>query len=195
MAASLNSQNNQFVFSFPTDFVPRELQVKYKERLERMHSIFSDIIDYLNNSILGISFPGLEFPTTTAQTRRYGKEIVYKSSKAPYDIYTKNFSIKLESVDNYANYFIIQDILMWHYIHNNSMFVNPFLIQILDKNRAVNWQYAIREIVFTKLGSLNFAYSETEIKASTFEIGFTCNYIDFEYMPDLKMPSLIKTKL
>jgi len=195
MAVSLNSQNNQFIFSFPTDFVPQELEIKYNERLERMHSIFSNIIDYLNNAILSVSFPGLTFPTTTAQTKRYGKEIVYKASKTPYDIYEKNFTIKVEAVDNFANYFMLQDILMWHYIHNDQMFVDPFLIQILDKNRVVDWQYELREIIFTKISSLNFAYSETDIKTSAFELGFTCNYIDFVYTSDLKLPNLIKTKL
>jgi len=194
MATSLNSQNNQFVFSFPTDFVPKELQIKYKERLERMHSVFDDVIDYLNNSILSVTFPGLNFKTSE-QIKRYGKTINYRSAQAPYDTYTNDVVIKLESVNNNANYFMLHDILMWHYVNTQNMFVNPFLIQILDQNRVINWQYEFREIIFTKISPITFSYAETDVKVNSFDLSFKFNYLDFIYIPEIKMPNLIKTKL
>jgi hypothetical protein len=159
-----------------------------------MHSVFDDVIDYLNNTIISVTFPGLTFKTSE-QTKRYGKAINYRSSQAPYDVYGNDVTIKIESVHNNANYFILQDVLMWHYINTQNMFVNPFLIQILDQNRVINWQYEFREIVFTKISSITFSYSETDMKPNTFEISFKYNYIDFVYVPELKLPSLVKTKL
>ena len=110
MALALNSQHSQFAFSFPVDFVPSDIEKKYKSYLTRNQNIFDDVIDYLNNSIQQITFPGLTFPTAE-QTHKFGKEISYRSAKAPYDIYTKDFTITMASIDNNANYFIMQDIL------------------------------------------------------------------------------------
>lgn len=194
MALALNSQNSQFLFSFPVDFVPKDIQNKYKDHLVRTHSVFDDIVDYLNNAILNINFPGLTFPTST-QTHKFGKEITYRSATAPYDTYTRDFVIKIESVDNHANYFMMQDILMYHYINTRDIFVNPFSIVVLDQNREENWRYELREIVFTSISPIEFGYQDTEMKLSMFSIGFKCNFIDNVYVPDLNLPTLVKTKL
>lgn len=193
MALALNSQGSQFVYSFPVDFVPAELEKKYKNQLERTHSVFDDVIDYLNNTIQGINFPGLTFPTVV-QTHKFGKEINYRAAKAPYDTYTREFTVDMESIDNKANYFMMQDILMWHYINTN-VFVNPFMILILDQNRQEQWRYELREVVMTEITASKFGYQETSQEKDVFSIKFKCNFIDNVYVPELNLPKLIKTKL
>lgn len=194
MALGLNSQHNQFVFSFPIDFVPKDIQDKYKGHLTNTHSVYDDVVDYMNSTILSINFPGLTFPVST-QTHKFGKEIAYRAAQAPYDTYDREFTVKIESIDNHANYFMMQDILMFHYINTQALFVDPMTIIILDQNRDEQWRYELREIVFTKISPIEFGYQNAKQDLATFTVGFRCNFIDNVYVPDLKFPTLVKTKL
>lgn len=115
MALSLNPQKNRFIFQLPADFVPQSIEHKYKDFIVRNHSVYATILDYLNSTIMNIDLPAMEFPTSE-QTTRYGKKITYRAATAPYDTITRDGKIRFKSVDNFFNYFILQDILMYHLI-------------------------------------------------------------------------------
>jgi hypothetical protein len=195
MALGLNSQHNQFIFSFPQDFVPDDISKKYKTHLDRFHSPFEDIVDYLNNTIQTISFPGLTFEVSE-QLRKYGKKINYRSAQSPYDVFNRKFAVTMNSVDNHANYFMMQDILLYHYINTQEIFVNPFLIIVLDKNREENFRYELREIVFTGLSDLKFDYQDTDAESKvSFNVDFMCNFIDPSYTPNNNLRKLVRTRI
>lgn len=194
MALSLNSQNNQFLFQFPTDFIPNSIEHKYKDSLIRNHSVYSNILDYINASIMNVDVPSLDFPTVE-QTTRYGKKITFRGGTSPYDVLKRDGSIRLKSVDNHFNYFILQDILMHHYINVNQIFVKPFQISILDKNQDELFKYYLKEIVFSSLNGREYGYEKTEFKFDTFDLGFKVNFIDWEYVANKKEPILLKIKL
>lgn len=194
MAIGLNPQRNLFLFQLPADFVPREIELKYKDFIERNHSIFDSILDYLNQTIMGIEMPSLTFPTVE-QTARYGKKIAFRGGQAPYDTISRDGRVRFKSIDSHMNYLIIQDILMFHYININSIFVNPFQILVLDKNNDVQFRYLLREVVMTSLVGREFGYEKTEQDFDTFDVTFKVNFIDWEYVPSIKQPILIHTKL
>lgn len=194
MSLSLNPQKNNFVFQLPSDFVPNSIEHKYKDFIVRNHSVYSTILDYLNSSIMSIDLPSMVFPTSE-QITRYGKKITYRSATAPYDTINREGKIKFKSVDNHFNYFIIQDILMYHYININAMFVNPFTINVLDKNKDEQFRYILREIVMTELSSRELGYEKTKFDFDVFDVSFKVNFIDWEYVAGVKEPVLLKIKL
>lgn len=194
MALSLNPQKNQFVFQLPVDFIPQSIEHKYKDFIVRNHSVYATILDYLNASIMNIELPAMEFPTVEQNTR-YGKKITYRGAISPYDTITRDGRIRIKSVDNHFNYFIFQDILMYHYINIESIFVKPFQISVLDKNQDEMFRYVLREITFTQIGGRELGYEKTEFDFDQFDINFKVNFIDWEYIAGIKEPILVKVKL
>jgi hypothetical protein len=194
MANSLNPQRSQFVFQLPVDFVPRSMEQKYKDFLVRNHIIHDSILDYLNSTIQSIDLPELTFPTVE-QTTRYGKKIAYRAATAPYDTITREGRVRFKTVDNHFNYFVIQDILMYHYININEIFVKPFTINILDKNRDEMFRYKLTEVVITGMGGREMGNEKTDFEFDTFDISFKVNFIDWEYVAIKKEPILVKIRL
>lgn len=194
MSLSLNPQKNNFVFQLPFDFVPKSIEYKYKDFIVRNHSVYGTILDYLNSSIMSIDLPAMEFPTSE-QVARYGKKITYRAATAPYDTITREGRIRFKSADNHFNYFILQDVLMYHYININEIFVKPFTISVLDKNKDEMFRYLLREIVMTGIGGREMGYEKTAFDFDTFDITFKVNFIDWEYVAGIKEPVLVKIKL
>ena len=56
---SLSPRLDLFVFRFPKDFLPEEIEKKYTLLLNKEKGLIRTPIEYLNESIQGISFPGI----------------------------------------------------------------------------------------------------------------------------------------
>jgi hypothetical protein len=194
MAIGLNPQKNQFVYQLPTDFVPADIEAKYKDFIVRNQSIYNSVLDYLNGAILGVDIPAMTFPTAE-QNARYGKKITFRGGTAPYDTFSRDFKIRFKAIDNFMNYFILQDIMMYHYININAIFINPFMIEILDKNRDVQFRYVLREVTVTGLVGKDLGYEKTDQEFDSFDLSFVVNFVDWEYVANKKEPLLIKVPL
>ena len=59
MPLSLSPRYDLFRFSLPKDFLPKEVEEKYMKMLSKDQSVLTTPIDYLNESIQGIDFPGI----------------------------------------------------------------------------------------------------------------------------------------
>ena len=194
MALSLNPQKNQFVFQLPVDFIPKSIEQKYKDFITRNHSPFANILDYLNSSIMDIELPSMDFPTVE-QTTRQGKKITYRSAVSPYDVIVRDGKIRIKSEDNHFNYFVFQDILMYHYINIDAIFVAPFQISVLDRNQDELFRYVLKEITFTQIAGRELGYEKTDFEFDTFDISFKVNFIDWDYIAGVKQPVLVKVPL
>ena len=56
---SLSPRMDLFRFKFPKDFLPEELNEKYKRIISKNKAVIYEPIEYLNESIQGITFPGI----------------------------------------------------------------------------------------------------------------------------------------
>ena len=81
----LSSQNSQFVFNLPADFLPTEILETYTPILEKNWIQYENIIDYINSTIKSVNFPGLNFDMPK-QIMMRGKERQFKPSKNNQDI-------------------------------------------------------------------------------------------------------------
>ena len=194
MSANLNSQSNNIVFSLPKDFVPNEIEAKYKNFLKNTSQMYNTILDYLNSTITGINIPSGNMDVVE-QTKYYGKKNRYRGSKAPYDLFDTTFIMKMKSVNNHANIIIFNEILMYYYISTDHIHIDQFTISILDENRNVLWTYMIDDIIFTQLAGFEFDFSKTDAEFKVVDIPFQYNkfYIDFDNGNTPVVPD--KTKL
>ena len=53
----LNSQSNQFLFQYPTDFISTEVNDRLKRYMDKNWIPYQDPISYINSTIKEIVFP------------------------------------------------------------------------------------------------------------------------------------------
>lgn len=177
----INSQSSQFVFNLPSDFLPSEIISYYKPILEKNWIQYENVIDYLNSTIKSVNFPGMTIDTPS-QTIKRGKQIAYKPAKNVQDIVGHDLSIKFASVDSDLNYWLMFDIMTKHYLDIENLFLNPFTITALDIHRDGIYTISFFQIILKSLGGNNFDYSQQKVSSKEFELGFSFNFYDVEFL-------------
>lgn len=173
-----------YIFNFPEDFVPDEIEERYKLHLKNYRKPYSSILDYINSNIKNITLPAMSFPTVN-QKQMYGKERTYRSSIPPNDVFQREFNVIIGLVDFYVNYFILQDILLYHFMKNRKPFIDWFSILILDEERNEIFKIYLKEIVNTGLSDITLGYDMKQVDEKTVTISFKYNFIDIEYIPKI----------
>lgn len=183
-----NSQNDLFIFNFPTDFVPDELEDRYKIHLKNFNKPFSTVLDYVNSNIKDANLPAMTFPTVE-QTKYYGKKRDFRGSISPYDVYTRDLTINMKTVDFHISYFMMQDILLHHFIKNAKPFLDDFMIIILDEERREQFRIKFREVIPTGLSDIRLAYNDKGVDEQAYTVSFRYNFVDIEYIPKYALGS------
>lgn len=177
----LSSQGSQFVFNLPSDFLPSEIIATYQPILEKNWIQYENVIDYLNSTIKSVSFPGITFETPI-QTIIRGKQIAYKPSKNVQDIVGHDITVKFASVDSDLNYWLMFDIVTKHYLDVENLFLNPITITALDIHRDGIYVIKFFQIILKSLSSNNFDYAQQKVSAKEFELTFSFNFYDIEFL-------------
>ena len=177
----LSTINNQFIYNFPLDFVPAELEELYMPLLKNQRKPFGSVLDYLNSTIQDITFPGITYPTAKQIIKR-GKEILWKGDQNIYDLFDKTGTITLLNVDSNLNYMIILHCLNHHYLNVNNTYDQNLIMTMVDQNRKALYFFQYRSLIFTTLDGNKFAYNDQQIQTKTFTVSFVSNYFDMEYI-------------
>ncbi len=172
-----------FIFNLPSDFLKPEIISSYKPILEKNWIQYENVLDYLNSTIKSVNFPGISIDTPYQNIKR-GKQINYKPAKNIQDIVSHDMSVKFESVDQDINYWLLVDIFNKHYLDVENLFVNPFTITTLDINRDGIYVIKFFQIILKGLGSNNFDYSQQKVSSKEFELNFSFNFYDVEFLLD-----------
>jgi hypothetical protein len=178
----LSSQNSQFVFNLPGNFLPPEIISTYKPILEKNWVQYDNVIDYLNSTIKSVSYPGLNI-TTPEQFLIRGKKRAYKPSTNVQDILTsREIDVTFRSVDADLNYWIMYDIFIKHYLDVVNLYINPFTLTAVDIWRDAIYQIKFFEIIAMSLGENKFEYNQQKTNAKDFTIKFKFNFSDVEFL-------------
>jgi hypothetical protein len=179
----LNSQSSQFVFQFPTDFIPVDMNNRYKKFLEKNWIPYENVVDYLNSTIKGVDFGGLSIDTPM-RTEYKSKERNYRPSKNFYDIIsTRELNIEFRRADSDINYWLLHEIFKYYYTADVA-FVNPFYLSVLDFNRDEIYKIVFREIILKSISEITFSYSDMGVEQKTFTLNINFNWYDVEFMLD-----------
>ena len=129
----LNSRNNLFNFKFPRNFIPKEVADKYRKYLNRMPgNLMSEPIDYINYSIQGIAIPGISFDPIS-QAPNDGTTTYHRGSIPIQNTIERQFTVEMQLLDGYINYWIMQDTLLYYYSKaKREPFIDDLKLQILD---------------------------------------------------------------
>lgn len=172
----ISSQNNQFIFCFPQDFVSRRLEKQFQILMDKNHVPYNDVIDYVNATIKDIVFPSVSYETAE-QRIRHGKKVQWREAGNVMDKFQGEIDVTFRSVDSHLNYFIVLQILNDFYL-NKANYFDVINIKVLDKDGDLIYTVLLKEVIYKSLGELRMAYYATDFNEQTFTIQFTYNFID-----------------
>lgn len=172
----ISSQNNQFIFNFPQDFISRRLEKQFQILMDKNHIPYNDVIDYINATIKDIVFPSVSYET--AEQRLYhGKKIQWRESGNVMDKFQGEIDVTFRSVDSHLNYFMVLQILNDFYL-NKKNYMDVLNIKVLDKDGDLIYTILLKEVIYKSLGELRMAYYATDFNEQTYTIQFAYNFID-----------------
>ena len=172
-----SSQNNQFLFNFPSDFLAPEIKDRFKKYMEKNWIPYIDPMAYLNSTIKEIVFPSISYEDST-QTHKRGKKVSYKSAVNIYDTYTNTLDITLRSVDSHSNYFMMQQIFAEYYNNTRKYYLPWIQVYLLDKDGDYLYSVVFRSPLLKSLSEVRLMYQSMDVSEQTFTMTFNYNYAD-----------------
>lgn len=172
----ISSQNNQFIFNLPQNFISRRLETQFQTLMDKNHIPYNDIMDYVNATIKDIVFPSISYGVAE-QHFYHGKKIVWREAGNVMDKFQGEIDITFRSVDSHLNYFIILQVLNDFYL-NTENYLDNVSVQVLDKDGDLIYTIILKSVVYKSLSELRMQYYATDFHEQTFTLQFAYNFID-----------------
>lgn len=196
---SLSPRFDLFHFEFPKDYFPEELLDKYTSMLQKNSSVIDNALDYLNESIVGITIPGisdLSFEQGQVSHHNGSNDLdiepyhknMYNSSENILSKIDNSFTITFRQNQGLLNYYMMYETTFYRYCkpteYNSDHDV--FNIDILGDNGVILSQVKLFQPIIDAIDGLEFSYNKYTRESETFNVQFKFNNIDFEF---ITMPS------
>jgi hypothetical protein len=176
----ISSQNSQFIFQFPIDFISARLYEKWQKFLDSNHTPYDNVLDYLNATIKEIVFPSISYENVE-QRIKYGKKMPWRPSINVFDTYQQELDITFRSVDSHANFFLMQEILQEFYQTCKRSWIPYFTLHILDKNGDLIYTVIFKNNLLKTLGELRLTYQNQDFSEKQFTMTFRFSWLDIIY--------------
>lgn len=194
---SLSPRYDLFKFSFPKDFLPIEIEEKYSKIIRNNQGVITTPIDYLNESIQGVNFPGIsDVIVLQAQhgsndiQRRLGRmnvepkaDMIYQTPANPLDKIERSFKVTFRMNQGLYNYFMLYETLFHQICKPIDRGHQPiYYIEILNETGEVVSKVIFKDVLMDSIDGLEFNYNKLERDSGTFDVNFKFSNIDFEFM-------------
>ena len=194
---SLSPRYDLMRFHLPKTFIPKEIEEKYTKILNKDAYTLTSAIEYLNESIQGVTMPGISGLTTTQQQHgsnnitktnkrisvEPGHEITYLSSGNPLEKIEKEFRVTFRANQGLINYFMLYETAFYYACREYRWDCEPVMyIEILNENGVAISKVTFMDVHIDGIDGLDFNYSKIEREANTFDVTFKFNNIDFDYL-------------
>ena len=210
---SLSPRADLFHFKFPKDFLPKEVEEKYTKAINREKNVITTPIDYLNESIQQITFPGIsdllveqkQYSTNRPETGGLKKGLnTLRSlnieparnniSYSPANILSQvsnEFTVTFRKNQGLYNYFMMYETIFHKCLkqHANEKQDDLFTVEILDETGKIMGRMKLFQPRIDGIDGLELSYNKLERQQETFDVKFRYNNIDFDLMDDDLYPN------
>ena len=204
MNLSLAPRFDQFRFMIPKEYIPAAVREKYDRMLAKNPSPFMSSMDYLNESIKGISLPAIEnliveqpqiSHNSNAENGRLRGRINIEPAHTNVTLSSENilskinntFTVTFRQNQGLYNYFMIYESIFHRYMKPELYRQNETElcdIVFLDEESIPVSRMMLYQPEFNGISGLDFSYDKVERQTDTFEVVFTFNDIDFDFFPN-----------
>lgn len=198
---SLPPRFDQFRFMIPKEFIPEVIRNKYDEIIAKNANVFTNSMDYLNESIRGIQLPGIDNIIVQQQQVSHNRmkqnpakgkiniEPAHENSTLiSGNILSKianTFTVTFRQNQGLFNYFMLYETIFWRFCRPElygSKDSDVFDITFLDENALPTSRMMLMQPEFNGIAGLDFSYDKMSREADTFEVTFTFNNIQFDFI-------------
>lgn len=175
-----SARDNQFKFEFPRNFIPEEIANKYRPFINKMPgAMIKEPIDLFNYTIQSINLPGPTYDPVT-QSDFPGNTRNFRSSLPIQNLRDRSFTVTLQGIDGYVNYWMAVDIFEYYYKLSGK---EPYVpdspgIQMFDSEGNLYVTAKMEKMVFNGVSSLDLNFSSNTVDFKTFDLEFTYNIIN-----------------
>lgn len=197
---SLSPRYDQFRFLFPKEFLPPEVTEKWQQKINKDSAVITTPIDYLNESIRGISFPGIQDLTVTQQQHSTNpiKRTISRinvepnqnnttySTGNPLDKIQREITVKFRMNQGLYNYWMLYEAIFYR-ICKQELYKDGTDLQlyILDEDGVCIVRVDLMQCHISGIDGLEFAFDKTERQVDEFNLTLTFNNIDLEILEDI----------
>lgn len=197
---SLSPRFDLFKFNFPKEFICEELRQKYDAIIARNPGVITNSVDYLNESIQSINFPGISAEVIRQEQHSHNTikpsnnglgrlnvepktDISYTSMQNPLDMIEKSFTVQFRMNQGLYNYFLLYET----FFHNvckpkNEQWFPELYIDLMNETGTVTSRIKLQNVVFQSIDSLDFSFNTLEREMKTFSCAFVFSNIDFDFV-------------
>lgn len=209
---SLTPRFDLFEFRIPKDYFPQEVYDKYMRLLNENRAVIYDPVNMVNESIQGITIPGIgdltePQPQTSTNDNPRGKmrynrepshDNFYKSPSNPLELMEKEFTVTFRQNQGLLNYFMMYETL-FHHMCKPLLYEkgeDVFIINILNEQGAIYSQLTLYQPIIIGIDGLEFNYSKVQRDSQTFNVKFNFNNLNYDFLktydpPETKQVNLI----
>lgn len=200
---SLSPRYDLFRFCLPKDFMPNEVSEKYQQYINKEPGVLTRAIDYLNESIKGITFPGISDVNITqpqhstnsiTRQNKTGKNLgriniepkqdnTYVGAANPLDKIERKITVTFRMNQGLMNYFMLYETL-FHRICKPYLYAegDEFSIDVLNGQGVVVSKILLHQVYMDGMQQLDFSFDKIDRQSDTFTVDFVFNNLDMEFM-------------
>jgi hypothetical protein len=197
---SLSPRYDLFRFSLPKDFLPEEIESKYSKVIRSNQSVITTPIDYLNESIQGVSFPGIADVIITQgqqgsndisrKNRKTNFEpkmnMIYQTPENVLDKIDRSFKVTFRMNQGFYNYFMVYETLFHQVCKPLDRGHQPvYYIELLNEVGEITARILFKNVLIDGIDGLEFNFNKIERDSGTFDVNFKFANIDFEFVDKL----------
>lgn len=197
---SLSPRYDLFRFSLPKDFLPEEIESKYSKVVRSNQSVITTPIDYLNESIQGVSFPGIADVIVTQgqqgsndisrKNRKINFEpkmnMIYQTPENVLDKIDRSFKVTFRMNQGFYNYFMVYETLFHQVCKPLDRGHQPvYYIELLNEAGEITARILFKNVLIDGIDGLEFNFNKIERDSGTFDVNFKFANIDFEFVDNL----------
>ena len=200
---SLSPRLDLFSFKFPKDFLPDEINEKYAKILNKEKNVIISPIDYLNESIQGVTMPGLQNLLVEQQQHSplhpanihpqkglAGARVSIEPERvnqtySPANILSQiggELKVTFRRNQGLYNYLMLYETAFYkclkQYASNDGDRV--FVLNILDETGLIIGRIQFFDPRIDNIDGIEFSYNKLDRQPDTFDIAFKYNNIDFD---------------
>lgn len=196
---SLSPRYDQFRLLFPKEFLPPEVTSKWQAKINKDAAVITTPIDYLNESIRGISFPGISDLTITQQqhstnpiNRGMGRINVEPNQSNttyttdnPLSKIQREITVRFRMNQGLYNYWMLYETIFYR-VCKHELYADgtDLEIYILDENGTRVVRVLLQQCHISGIDGLEFGFDKTERQTDEFNLTLIFNNIDLELLDE-----------
>lgn len=203
---SLSPRYDQWRFLIPEGFIPESVLRKWEPIIKEEPGVFPDALSYLNESITGISLPGINETIITqpqhssnrhtAPLNRAGlgkiniepkQDNTYIGTRNPLDLIDRSLNVSFRMNQGLYNYYMLYESLFLFICkpHQHQPY-DRFQISFLAEDGRIISNMILDQVILTGLGGIEFSYEKNGRNSESFTATFRWNNIDFDIVPSTR---------